>query len=213
MCLCCTAMNPTALILLMPESRARWISTTDAAKVLGVLPRAVQKRAARGSLVARKSGKGWEIDADALDAANGRQRDATDAATDAETDAQGVQSRDVVGASNVQNGRGPMDAIDAGERLVEARDEIKFLRALVESLTQSEAQTKAALREALKAMPKQLTAGTARDALTATPPRDAAQSLGAARDSSAIARDGPKTDAAAIDYNSIADEIERSLRQ
>ena len=47
----------------------------------------------------------------------------------------------------------------APDRETELKGEIAFLRGLVESLTQSEAQTKAALREALKAMPKQLTAG------------------------------------------------------
>jgi hypothetical protein len=47
------------------------------------------------------------------------------------------------------------------ERQERTRDaeQIQFLRAMVEGLQQSEAQTKAALREALKAMPKALTTG------------------------------------------------------
>jgi hypothetical protein len=47
------------------------------------------------------------------------------------------------------------------ERMRDA-EQIQFLRAMVEGLQQSEAQTKAALREALKAMPKALTAGDER---------------------------------------------------
>ncbi len=45
------------------------------------------------------------------------------------------------------------------EFLSHLKSENAFLRAQLEAMTQSEAQTKAALREALKAMPKQLTAG------------------------------------------------------
>lgn len=153
------------------EPSARWISTTDAAARLGVHPRAIQKRAARGSIAARKTGDKWEIDADAMDASTGPKVDVMDASNgriaDA-TDASDVQSVDAMDASTGLNGRVHRDALDAvadGDRVADLRDEVKFLRGVIEQMQRDHAETHAEHRAAFKllgaASVPQLTAGAA----------------------------------------------------
>lgn len=201
----------------MSENRARWISATGAAKLLGVNSRAVQKRAARGSLPARKIGDKWEIDRDAMDASNGR---SVDASTVEKVDAVDANHAQIVDASTGLNGRVHVDAVDASivatdrseievelrAQLAREREFSTILKNQLEAVTQSEAQTKAALREALRAMPKAL------------PEAGAIQPQGGPR-RDLIASDSPigkvsaqrATDAresARVDYGAICDSLE-----
>jgi hypothetical protein len=166
------------------ESAQVWISCAAAAAVLGVSSRAIQKRAARGSLKARKVERGgvsvWEIDGRELGANQGANMDASIASNGREpanllpkVDAnivpphvqidreQGANMDASIGGSGANLRE--MDASiapDFAARYVEHLEkENDFLRRALEGAQQSEAMTKAALREALKAMPKQLTSG------------------------------------------------------
>ncbi len=215
------------------EPSARWISTTDAAARLGVHPRAVQKRAARGSIAARKIGNQWEIDVDSMDASTGPKVDVMDASNgriaDA-TDASDVQGVDAMDASTGLNGRVHMDAsggVADGERVADLRDEVKFLRGVIEQLQRDGAETRAALRSALKltgaASVPMLTAGDAPPVPQPTPTEPPQRNeSGAAVNEGATGTDSPKdasapgtatATGAALTYGDIADEIERNLNQ
>lgn len=157
-----------------------WLSVAQAAQAEGVSVRAVQRRCSSGKYRSRRAqtpqGERLEVDAATLTTHATQRRDADDDSDatpatqrrDARDD-EPEQRRDTRDArrdgegSSVPNRR----ADDEAERLraevererrerEQDREEIRFLRLMVESLTQSEAQTKAALREALKAMPRQL---------------------------------------------------------
>lgn len=175
---------------------ANWVSVAAAAAVLGVSARAVQKRAARGTLKARKIDQGgaavWEID--------GRELDAN---MDAATNPDGREHANLSGELGAnsepfhpQTGREPVRQMDAAtnanprtngrepdaNREADFREEIKFLRGLVEQRDRDAAELRASLREALKAMPKALPEGTpevAPEATTATTKR-ANEGLGGA---------------------------------
>lgn len=201
----------------MSENRARWISASDAAKLLGVNSRAVQKRAARGTIAARKAGNHWEIDVDAVDASIGAKVDVVDASNgriaDA-MDASDVQSVDVMDASIVD----ALDAVADGERVADLRDEVKFLRGVIEQLQRDGAETRSALRAALKlagaASAPMLTAGDAVTNAPETPGREQSGTAdndshgdATASNSGSGARERPLT------IGDIADELERNLNQ
>jgi excisionase family DNA binding protein len=197
----------------------RWITTSKAARLLGVNARAVQKRAARGSLPARKVGERWEINADALDASNGPKVDASIPPIIPQVDASDVQSVPKVDASKGVNGRVHVDAVDASigrEVEIELRAQLDrerefsgILKAQLEAVTQSEAQTKAALREALRAMPKALAPGDAPASANGAPQR--APTGAADTDSPTTANGSQRPTGAVITYDSIADEIEAMM--
>jgi hypothetical protein len=109
-----------------------------------------------------------------------------------------------------------MDGDRRGEVEVELRAQLArerefsaILKSQLEAVTQSEAQTKAALREALRVMPKQLTTGTPE-----TPEREQS---GAANNVPSVTTESAQTptkrDGAALSYGDIADELERSMRK
>ncbi len=89
------------------------------------------------------------------------------------------------------------------------REFTALLKSQLEAVTQSEAQTKAALREALRAMPPQLTTGTQK-------PPHRAETGAAGNDSpgdATVAQRPAKRDGAALSYGDIADELERRLNR
>lgn len=149
-----------------PETPAKWVPVSEAAAALSVSARAIQKRAARGTLAARKIERGgatvWEIDGRELDA-NAR-RDGREPANPAgEVDAPAT-------AFDAQNGRelpANMDAnartdgrergreMDA-DREADYRAEVAFLRGLIEQRDRDAAELRAALRKALEAQPRAL---------------------------------------------------------
>jgi hypothetical protein len=141
------------------DKAAAWLSTADAAALLGVSPRAVQRRAERGTIAARKVDHGrsfrWEIDARDLDAN-------TSAATSSNVRLKFAQCSPITREDVRQmdaNTSPDVRAIDSDfhAHLIE---ENKFLRATVEQLQRDGAEVRAALREALKSKPPQLTDGT-----------------------------------------------------
>ncbi len=212
---------------------AAWLSASDAAARAGISKRAMQKRAASGKIGARKIGTGaaaqWEIDGRELDAnlganlgANrepiGREPGANLGAIERETGCELRTDRCEPGA-NLGANREPIGRELSGAREAELKEEITFLRGIVESDRRDMAELRAALREALKAMPKQLNAAPL-DA--ATSPPGAASGDAPAFVVAQNARDlpkfkppdpttGEKSRAAPLTYNDIADQLERDL--
>lgn len=158
------------------ESANTWISCAAAAVVFGVSERTIWRRARAGQLTGRKvsserGGLVWEIEVDAT----GQPTSQTDRPTSIPTE-QPTGQNAAAAAIDVQTDRPkptdrpakterptdkPTDhAPDFAARYMEHLEkENEFLRRALEGAQQSEAMTKAALREALKAMPKQLTRG------------------------------------------------------
>ena len=143
---------------------APWLSVADAAAALGISPRAVQKRAAKGQITARKTDGAaaarWEID--------GRELGAN---RDANREPPGREPGELSGALEREAGREPRtlgreQGANSGElwreREAELKSEIAFLRGIVEADRRDMAEVRAALRAALK-----LTAGAALPELTA----------------------------------------------
>jgi hypothetical protein len=151
-----------------------WVSVSEAAKRLNVSARAVQKRAQRGTLAARKverdGAEVWEIDGRELPMS-------TDAATGANTDANTAHDGREPATSSVrvdantrtdgrERGHEP-DANtadptgDATARLLAQMErENAFLRGVIEQLQRDGAETRQALKRALDLAPRQLTTGT-----------------------------------------------------
>ncbi len=133
----------------MPEE---WLPVALAAGRLGVSVRAIQKRCAGGSLPARRvagaRGEVWEVEADALRAS-----------ANLKANTVRVRSQKPLPASNEREGR----TVES-EREHELKDEVRFLRGLIEQLQRDGAETRAALRKALENAPRQLEQGKAPDA-------------------------------------------------
>ncbi len=209
-----------------------WLSVSAAALALGVSDRAIQKRAERGTLTARRVAHGrahrWEIDAREIggDAfANGSQ-DVRKMGAKRSQDVRDIAApeREPVRepfAKGSQGGRDDDDGFTA-RLLTQLETENKFLRGVIEQMQRDGAETRAALRAALKfagaASVPQLTAGDAPAMPQPTPPeapqRDesgAAGNQGAANVGSqqrgTVARESVE-----FDYNALADEIERELK-
>ncbi len=153
------------------ETPTKWVSVAQASAALCVSARAIQKRAARGTLAARKIERGgaafWEIDGRELDASmRTNRREPANLA--GEVDAPAT-------AFDAQNGREPpanMDAnprtdgrengreMDAG-READYRADVGFLRGMIEQLQRDGAETRAAVRSLTKALEKALELGSA----------------------------------------------------
>jgi hypothetical protein len=187
-----------------PESPAKWVSTARAAAALGVSERTVLRRAAAGKLESRRetTARGVVVVV-ALDSA--------DVPTGADTQ---TMLKTPQNGAEVPTGADGAD-IGADTRLMaHLSDENRFLRGVIEQLQRDGAETRAALREALKA-PRQLTAGTS------TPDDEAARmEAHGPRNHDGRGRDGgtqnepqitPERDDGAVTYASIADELQKTL--
>jgi hypothetical protein len=147
-----------------PSRDDEWLTVAQAAQIEGVSSRAIQRRAAAGKYQARRmetpKGEQWEINAATLKRSPTQQRD--DKADD--TDANRDRQRD--------NGDAPTRASGnvASQQVERLEKEVEFLRGLVEGHQRSEAELRAALREALRAMPKAITEGTAAPPVAARTP-------------------------------------------
>jgi excisionase family DNA binding protein len=149
-------------------SHPDFLSVAEAAKILGVSPRSIQRRCKAGTLSARliqtKFGEAWEINRAEVEKAT------PEAATPAR------QGRDETHDKAPTEPRHVTPVADdlAARYIARLETENDFLRATVEQHQRSEAELRASLREALRAQPRQLTAGTietapsATDALTTT---------------------------------------------
>ncbi len=179
----------------------------DAAKALNVSVRTVQRRIERGELsVIERDGRRLVLlptgtPTDATEGGTVTRQTATSDATPRQIDA---------------TGRGDVEA-ELRAQLAREREFSAILKSQLEAVTQSEAMTKAALREALRAMPKQLTAGdaSAMPQPTPTAPPGAQESGAAVNDgvvnveSSTRAPDARES--GGYDYGAICDRLESDL--
>lgn len=209
------------------ETGAAWLSVGDVAALLGVSARAVQKRAERGTIPARRVKHGralrWEIDGRELDGSGSqdvRKMDAKRSQDGREPNAQTVNSeRETVrkvDARRSQDGREPFASPDAltARLLAQLETENAFLRGVIEQLQRDGAETRAALRESLKQRAPQLTAGDAPASANGAPQR---APTGAADTDSPATGNGsqraPHAPKRPITYDSIADEIEAMMNR
>jgi hypothetical protein len=154
------------------EARGQWLPTSQAAAALGVSERTVQRRATNGKIEARKvtddDGERWEVLVGVPPgAAIVPPTVPTGAATSSEREiAPEAPERDNSGGTVPPGAaivpppetRPEMEA-EMRAQLEREREQVMFLRGLVEQRDRDAAELRASLREALRAMPKQLGAG------------------------------------------------------
>ena len=166
------------------------VALSDAARRLGVSLRTVQRRVESGALPSeQRDGRRFVL----------LETDAPEAAPSDATRHDKTRDSDATGATNDAT---PDDLLSRYVARLEG--EVDFLRRALESAQQSEAVTKASLREALRAMPRALSAGTAIDN---EPQKDGGRQSEADRQNGA--RIEPQRDDAAVTLDSIADWLER----
>ena len=157
---------------------ARWLSTSQAAAALRCSQRTIRRRCKAGEIAARFENGVWEVNAADIGHAD-TNVDTTRGQSVTQSD-RILSVNEVKGADNrtsnaVKRTDGQTDTRPRGHgqgdsdrseieaelraQLAREREFCAILKVQLEAVTQSEAQTKAALREALRAMPKQLTAG------------------------------------------------------
>lgn len=155
-----------------------WLTVSQAAAALGVSTRTVQKRIARGEIEARRvpwqKGERFEIEARTLSANQGRSANAIKGESsangshlkpgfDAQASANPKRERSRLSSHSVRASNDLQLLEITREALADVREQNAFLRATVEQHQRSEAELRASLREALRAMPKQITQGSAPD--------------------------------------------------
>lgn len=154
-----------------PE-KPEYLTVAEVAARLKVTERTVQKRCAAGKLAAQlvstPDGDRWQIDPANFDANEAPERTRTPARTDANgreqneaTELKTNSKAPEPDANDHPNGREQWTRTDANaaELLAQSREEILFLRGLVEQRDRDAAELRAALRKALEAMPKALPDG------------------------------------------------------
>ena len=200
-----------------PTTGATWLSTAQAGAALGISARAVQKRCAAGTLSARRvpipGGFRWEVEASEIEGGTREPQGGTSEPKRAEP-----ANSDAQKAANVVRSLGTMQGGTrelGSERETELKAEITFLRGIVESDRRDMAELRAALREALKLAPKQLTAGqsSTTDATSINRPQRAESAdLGNHSPEAAKGRKRPQNaPKSALTYGDIADELERRM--
>lgn len=156
----------------LDDTGAQWLSVADAAARLGVSVRAVQKRCALGKMAARRAvvagGVRWEIEGrelrsepDANPANLGREPHSQNGSFGSRPRSFDAQEAANLDANPRTDGREPMGANDGRELrelLAREREFSGFLKAQLEEANRNAAELRASLREALRAMPKQLPA-------------------------------------------------------
>lgn len=203
-----------------------WLSTSEAAAALRCSPRTVRRRCERGEIGARFVSGVWEVDAAAIGhadkSADSRTRPSGQTAKQSDTDLNVSADSRTDSAANGSRTDGHADTearsigqtndrhemeVELRAQLAREREFSAILKSQLEAVTQSEAQTKAALREALRAMPKQLEAGT--------PEPPEAAPIAQANNVPSETPDGPqgpeKRDGAALTIADICDELDRRL--
>ena len=244
--------SPTSNASKSPQNGEEWVSASEVAARLGVSVRAVQKRCTLGKMAARRvttpGGTRWEIEArelgheganeptnqtseqDASRATLGREPanqsgsfdsrpSSFDAQEDANLDANPRIIRREPGANQTNELR---------ELLEREREFSAFLKTQLEEANRNAAELRASLREALRAMPKQLVApspsGGAAPVVTPSAtaaleenarnaPQRAQNGEGGIYGGAASngAKTGEVSDGAGLSYGDIADELERRL--
>lgn len=165
-----------------------------AAKALGVSLRTVQRRLDKGELgFIERDGKRFVLLDSGADG-HDKARD-SDATRDTFVVSRDTTARQTTGLST--------------EREKELRDEIVFLRGLVEQRDRDAAELRAALRDALKITPRQLTQGDGATAIN----RQQRDKNGAANNVPSDEQKAPETRGIALSYGDIADMIEKEMNQ
>jgi hypothetical protein len=170
-----------------PESGAAWLSVSEAAAALGISTKTLRKRMASGAVNFRRvslarGGAAYEVEMETVlePSKPTFQSDfQTDGKSSKATSHKGYISSGVLSVKST--GMEPVLEVEmesskptskpmpessktvsiSSEREAELKEEISFLRGIVESDRRDMAELRAALREALKAMPKALTSGAA----------------------------------------------------
>lgn len=169
----------------MSEPQSEYLTVAQVAARLGLKERTVQKYCAAGKLAARRvstpTGDAWQIDRtqfDASEAANKAPNDRTNAQrTNERTEpAPHVKNELPISKSSERtanerthsgertNERTSEAAENVSAMLAQSREEILFLRGLVEQRDRDAAELRAALRKSLDAMPRALPSGSTPDA-------------------------------------------------
>jgi excisionase family DNA binding protein len=150
-----------------------YLTVAEAATRLGISPRAVQKRCAGGSITAQRIGGQWQVlalDAMRTGEPQSEHQDAnrTDGARPKTNSkrTEPANERTIGREPNREpaNQNEPRNELQnepaAAALLAQSREEILFLRGLVEQRDRDAAELRAALRKALDAMPKALPVGS-----------------------------------------------------
>ncbi len=194
-------------------SQPQVLGVAAAALILGVSPRTVQRRCNAGKLSARRVlsefGEQWEIDRAEVEKA------ATAPTTEATTTPRHVAPVSQPRPDDIPGKIFPVESSEgeglAARYIARLETENDFLRSTVEQHQRSEAELRAALREALKAQPKQLTAGTPEAAPNA-PESPAARESQADRQRHAAPPKAPQiTPEAPVSYGDIANWLESEI--
>jgi hypothetical protein len=187
------------------QAPANWIDAGEAARRLGVSARAVQKRCASGTFPARriegKRGTVWEVNEGELKANTN-----ANFSTNSNTVRSPVRTQKPLSAP-IQGERRTNQRELEGERERELKDEVRFLRGVIESDRRDMAELRAALREALKLAPKQLSQGTEETPRTA-PQRAPNMEVGS---SGGAAPSEAKTGGKPLTLADVADELDRMM--
>ncbi len=214
-----------------PKPAENWVSVRVAAAALGVSEKTVRKRIAAGELTARRVSQNrggmaylvaleseteTEVESPETEAKwnrNGSEKTPfrVQTASEPETEREANRKRD--GSRN-----GTETEVELlRDSLASERAQVAFLRSTVEQLQRDGAETRAALREALKLAPKALSAGessttdkSARIEADAPKKRDGRQSEANGQKMPQIAPDRGET---GLTLGDIADELERRLNQ
>ena len=144
---------PTGATDRTPDSSDQWITAAEAAALEGITTRAAQRRAAAGKYEAKRvetqQGEQWLINPATL---KGRPTTPTDATDSPDPKADSTPDRH-------PDRRDPDPDAPTRKEVEKLESEVAFLRGLVEQRDRDAAELRAALREALRAMPKQLGEG------------------------------------------------------
>lgn len=216
------------------ESPASWVSVAEAAAARRVSIRTVKRWIETGEVESRKEGGRrlvWLLDSGAeRDTEGTRQKghkpggasplESLDAQKEGHSE--GTQDARPVSLLALSGGDSSAGASNREaellrDSLASERAQTAFLRATIEQLQRDGAETRAALREALKAMPKQLTAGATPQSEPNAQDGPESPQNGAARGSDPGAVNGSERGAqraeTALSYGDIADELERMLNR
>lgn len=158
----------------VPDMPDQWLTVTEAAARIGVSEKTLRKRIASGIIDAEKipldgGGWKWRVSANRLEAVGSVTEVSKRAVGSLDKSEAEEENPDVPTASNrvtevpsVEVPTVPTVASDA-RYVAQLETENAFLRSAIEQHQRSEAELRAALRRALDAMPKQLTAEDAPD--------------------------------------------------
>lgn len=182
---------------------SEWVSTAIAAARLGVSERTILRRAQAGKLESRKetTTRGVVVVV-ALDCG--------EVPTGADIVPTGADTQTTL--ETPSNGAEVPTGADGADTTLTAHllDENRFLRGVIEQLQRDGAETRASLREALKAMPKAITSGAAPMAVE----RTQAPSNGASGGSVAAASNGAQNaleGEESASYGALADWLENQM--